>query len=229
MRQVIKKTLFTAMAASSVLSMSGACAHAADAHSETGDSPGVLSGNSIQAPLDVPVNACGNTVDPVGALNPAFGNTCSHGPDEEDAYEQAYERVYQRYQDDGGDGSYRGGHGGSYGDDRYEHDRGYGHDRDYDRGPESGYGDEYGYGHGHGYGYGDDYRRDDHRHAAPTGTHAETHGSPGVLSGNAIQAPVKAPVNLCGNTVNVIALLNPAFGSNCANKESAGPRHARPP
>ncbi|TWE17978.1 chaplin [Kitasatospora atroaurantiaca] len=42
-------------------------------------------------------------------------------------------------------------------------------------------------------------------------------GSPGVLSGNAVQVPVHIPVNLCGNTVNVIAALNPAFGNSCAN------------
>ncbi|GJF29813.1 membrane protein [Kitasatospora sp. NE20-6] len=42
-------------------------------------------------------------------------------------------------------------------------------------------------------------------------------GSPGVLSGNLIQVPVHVPVNLCGNTVNVIGLLNPAFGNSCAN------------
>ncbi|MFE0778565.1 chaplin [Streptomyces sp. NPDC058861] len=42
-------------------------------------------------------------------------------------------------------------------------------------------------------------------------------GSPGVLSGNVIQVPVHIPVNLCGNTVNVIALLNPALGNVCAN------------
>lgn len=41
--------------------------------------------------------------------------------------------------------------------------------------------------------------------------------SPGVLSGNLIQIPVDVPVNVCGNTVNVIALLNPAFGNICAN------------
>ncbi|MDX6763228.1 chaplin [Streptomyces sp. F8] len=38
-------------------------------------------------------------------------------------------------------------------------------------------------------------------------------GSPGVLSGNLLQVPVHVPVNVCGNTVNVIALLNPAFGN----------------
>ncbi|MFD8481179.1 chaplin [Kitasatospora sp. NPDC059673] len=42
-------------------------------------------------------------------------------------------------------------------------------------------------------------------------------GSPGVLSGNLIQIPVHVPVNVCGNTINVIGLLNPAFGNGCAN------------
>ncbi|MCX4778955.1 chaplin [Streptomyces sp. NBC_01264] len=42
-------------------------------------------------------------------------------------------------------------------------------------------------------------------------------GSPGVLSGNVIQVPVHAPLNVCGNTVNVIALLNPSFGNTCVN------------
>ncbi|MGW0333625.1 chaplin ChpH [Streptomyces sp. NPDC003011] len=42
--------------------------------------------------------------------------------------------------------------------------------------------------------------------------------SPGVLSGNVIQVPVHIPVNVCGNTVSVIGLLNPAFGNTCVNK-----------
>ncbi|MEU2394438.1 chaplin [Streptomyces sp. NPDC007369] len=42
-------------------------------------------------------------------------------------------------------------------------------------------------------------------------------GSPGVVSGNLVQVPVDVPVNVCGNTVNVIALLNPAFGNTCVN------------
>lgn len=41
--------------------------------------------------------------------------------------------------------------------------------------------------------------------------------SPGVLSGNVVQVPIHVPVNVCGNTVNVIALLNPAFGNTCVN------------
>ncbi|CAM5531680.1 hypothetical protein SALBM135S_00885 [Streptomyces alboniger] len=39
-------------------------------------SPGVISGNVVQVPVSVPVNACGNTVDVVGVLNPAAGNAC---------------------------------------------------------------------------------------------------------------------------------------------------------
>ncbi|MFI1288391.1 chaplin ChpE [Streptomyces sp. NPDC020792] len=37
-------------------------------------------------------------------------------------------------------------------------------------------------------------------------------GSPGVVSGNLVQAPVHIPVNAVGNSVNVIGVLNPAFG-----------------
>ncbi|MFE5035985.1 chaplin [Streptomyces sp. NPDC056683] len=37
-------------------------------------------------------------------------------------------------------------------------------------------------------------------------------GSLGVLSGNAIQVPMNIPVNACGNTVDVIGLLNTALG-----------------
>ncbi|BFP56163.1 chaplin family protein [Streptomyces fimicarius] len=37
--------------------------------------------------------------------------------------------------------------------------------------------------------------------------------SPGVASGNLVQVPVAVPVNVVGNTVNVVGLLNPAFGN----------------
>ncbi|MEU3281827.1 chaplin ChpE [Streptomyces antibioticus] len=45
------------------------------------------------------------------------------------------------------------------------------------------------------------------------GAHGQAKGSPGVVSGNVVQAPVHIPVNAVGNTVNVIGLLNPAFGN----------------
>lgn len=50
-------------------------------------------------------------------------------------------------------------------------------------------------------------------HADGKATH-----SPGVLSGNLIQVPVHVPVNVCGNTVNVVGVLNPAFGNHCTNR-----------
>jgi hypothetical protein len=42
-------------------------------------------------------------------------------------------------------------------------------------------------------------------------------GSPGFVSGNVIQVPINVPINVCGNTVNIIALLNPSFGNVCVN------------
>ncbi|MFF7387206.1 chaplin [Streptomyces scabiei] len=42
-------------------------------------------------------------------------------------------------------------------------------------------------------------------------------GSPGVLSGNVVQVPIHIPINVCGNTVNVVGLLNPAAGNVCVN------------
>ena len=54
--------------------------------------------------------------------------------------------------------------------------------------------------------------------AADSGAQGTTSGSPGVLSGNQLQVPVHVPVNACGNSVNVIGLLNPASGNACANK-----------
>ncbi|MEV7615587.1 chaplin ChpH [Streptomyces sp. NPDC089799] len=52
---------------------------------------------------------------------------------------------------------------------------------------------------------------------ADAGAQGAAVGSPGVLSGNVVQVPVHVPVNVCGNTVNVIGLLNPAFGNTCVN------------
>ncbi|MEV0924803.1 chaplin, partial [Streptomyces spongiicola] len=138
MRQVTRKGLITVAAAGGVLVLGGGNAHAhggSGAHGGASDSPGVLSGNSVQVPVHVPVNACGNTVDVIGALNPAFGNRCANT-------------------------SQNGG-----------------------------------------------------------GAHAEggASDSPGVASGNSVQAPVHVPVNVCGNSVDVIGALNPAFGNECRN------------
>ncbi|MFK4065169.1 chaplin [Streptomyces sp. NPDC029674] len=52
---------------------------------------------------------------------------------------------------------------------------------------------------------------------ADAGASGAASNSPGVISGNVIQVPVHVPVNLCGNSIDVIALLNPTFGNKCVN------------
>ncbi|MFF4753994.1 chaplin [Streptomyces sp. NPDC002514] len=41
--------------------------------------------------------------------------------------------------------------------------------------------------------------------------------SPGVASGNVAEIPVHVPVNAVGDSVNVVGLLNPAFGNEAEN------------
>ncbi|MER7818424.1 chaplin [Streptomyces sp. NPDC096153] len=50
---------------------------------------------------------------------------------------------------------------------------------------------------------------------ADSGAQGAAVGSPGVLSGNALQAPVHVPANVCGTTLGVVSLLNPAGGNGC--------------
>ncbi|MFJ8711884.1 chaplin [Streptomyces violaceus] len=79
MRQTLSKGAFAAAAATGILSLYGSPALAdADASGVAKDSPGVLSGNSVQVPVHVPVNLCGNTVNGLAALNKAIGNSCKN-------------------------------------------------------------------------------------------------------------------------------------------------------
>jgi hypothetical protein len=167
MRQVTRKGLITMAAAGGALALSGGYAHAdAGASGGATDSPGVLSGNSVQIPVHVPVNVCGNSVDVVALLNPAFGNTCGNGSQ------------------DGSPGKHASGSQVS------------GDLTDASR-PGTG------------------------KHRAPLGGGATAQGvakgSPGVLSGNNIAAPIDIPVNACGNSVTIGGLLNPTFGNDCEN------------
>ncbi|MFG3072490.1 chaplin ChpF [Streptomyces sp. NPDC048225] len=65
-----------------VLSGTGMAMADAGAAGAAVGSPGVLSGNVVQVPIHIPVNVCGNTIDVIGLLNPAFGNTCDNGDDD---------------------------------------------------------------------------------------------------------------------------------------------------
>jgi len=67
-----------AFAAGTLMALGTAAPAMADSGASGGaaGSPGVISGNNVQVPVHVPVNVCGNTIDIIGLLNPAFGNTC---------------------------------------------------------------------------------------------------------------------------------------------------------
>ncbi|MEU0074610.1 chaplin ChpE [Streptomyces sp. NPDC006332] len=72
----LKKAAAVTMVAGGLIAAGAGMASATDAHADgkAVGSPGVASGNLIQAPVHVPVNAVGNSVNVVGVLNPAFGN-----------------------------------------------------------------------------------------------------------------------------------------------------------
>ncbi|GHF28967.1 hypothetical protein GCM10010218_07650 [Streptomyces mashuensis] len=53
--------------------------------------------------------------------------------------------------------------------------------------------------------------------SADAGAQGAAVGSPGVVSGNVIQIPIHVPINLCGNTIDIVGLLNPTFGNVCVN------------
>ncbi|MCU7826321.1 chaplin [Kitasatospora sp. DSM 101779] len=55
--------------------------------------------------------------------------------------------------------------------------------------------------------------------SASAGADGLATNSPGVLSGNVIQIPVHIPVNVCGNSIGVVSILNPATGNACANAD----------
>ncbi|MFC8511429.1 chaplin [Streptomyces sp. NPDC057411] len=76
MSRIAKAVALSVGAAAAVTGAAGVAAADAGAHGAAVHSPGVLSGNVVQVPVHVPVNVCGNTVNVIGALNPAFGNTC---------------------------------------------------------------------------------------------------------------------------------------------------------
>ncbi|WP_415948042.1 chaplin [Streptomyces sp. KLOTTS4A1] len=76
MSRILKAGAVVAGAGAVVAGVSGVAAADAGAQGHASHSPGVLSGNVVQVPIHIPVNACGNTVNLVGLLNPAFGNTC---------------------------------------------------------------------------------------------------------------------------------------------------------
>ena len=76
MSRIAKGLVLSTAAVAAVAGGAGVAAADSGANAAAAHSPGALSGNVIQVPIHVPINVCGNTVDVIGALNPAFGNIC---------------------------------------------------------------------------------------------------------------------------------------------------------
>jgi ChpA-C len=76
MQNIKRSALLVTVTAGIVVGGAGAAMASSTATGAANNSPGVLSGNVVQVPVHVPVNVCGNTVDVIGLLNPAFGNHC---------------------------------------------------------------------------------------------------------------------------------------------------------
>lgn len=197
MRQVLNKSMIVMAAASGILTAVGGYAHAdSSAEGAAVNSPGVGSGNVAQVPVHVPVNACGNTVNAVALLNPSFGNECANV--------------------DSGKGRQHGQDAGRS-DSHSDRDRGY-DSGSYEASDKPG-------DLGHGVPGADSYDADAYQSYGGASAEGVAANSPGVLSGNVIQAPVHIPVNACGNSVNVIGALNAAADNECYNE--SGP--AKPP
>lgn len=193
MRQVTRKGLITMAAAGGVLALSGGYAHAdAGASGGASNSPGVLSGNSVQIPVEVPVNVCGNSVSVVGLLNPTAGNACGNGSGGAAAGRTGSTAGTSGNHTSGShaaDGRNTGGHASQ--------DRG--------QGARTGTGKHRAV------------RSDDGGGATAEGY---AQGSPGLLSGNQVQVPIDIPVNACGNSVTIGGLLNPSLGNSCENEST---------
>ncbi|MCG7205752.1 MULTISPECIES: chaplin [Streptomyces] len=76
MSRIAKGLVLSTAAVAAVAGAAGAAAADSGANGAAAHSPGVISGNVIEVPVHVPVNVCGDTVDVIGLLNPAFGETC---------------------------------------------------------------------------------------------------------------------------------------------------------
>ncbi|MFD3590580.1 chaplin [Streptomyces sp. NPDC058683] len=76
MSRIAKGLVLSTAAVAAVAGGAGVAAADSGANGAAAHSPGVVSGNVIEVPIHVPVNVCGNTIDVIGLLNPAFGETC---------------------------------------------------------------------------------------------------------------------------------------------------------
>lgn len=113
MSRIAKAAVIIAGTGAMALSGAGVAVAGAEAEAAAVNSPGVLSGNIVQVPIDIPINFCGNTINLVGALNPAFGNKCANIQDGKDDGKDSKQDDKGGKQDDKGgydDGKGHNGH-----------------------------------------------------------------------------------------------------------------------
>ncbi|MFB7506925.1 chaplin [Streptomyces broussonetiae] len=146
MNRVTRTGVVTLFVASGAMAVAGPVHADSAADGSAVGSPGLISGNTVQLPVHVPVNICGNTVDVAGLLNPAMGNSCTNAGAKDRAGATGQATAVGRTQD-----------------------------------------------------------------------------SPGVVSGNDLQLPIDLPLNVSGNTVNVVGVGNPVFGNESVNSPDARP------
>ncbi|UNO42822.1 chaplin [Streptomyces sp. MST-110588] len=80
MKDIKKAMAVTIVTGGLVIAGAGvAAAHGTQADGKAANSPGVGSGNPVQVPVHVPVNATGDTANVIGALNPAFADESNNG------------------------------------------------------------------------------------------------------------------------------------------------------
>lgn len=124
----------------------------------TANSPGLVSGNVVQMPIDAPLNVCGITANVVAVYDTAAGNKCANG--------------------------------GEHGHEPMRPHSGYAYGR---RGPSVG-----------------------------AGANAVSANSSGAVTGNVVQVPIEAPINACGDTVDVVGAFNSALDNRCVNETAGG-------
>jgi hypothetical protein len=78
MSRIAKAAAVAAGAGAVVLTGTGLALADSGANGATVDSPGIVAGNNIQAPIHIPANVCNNTINVIGALNPTSGNVCAN-------------------------------------------------------------------------------------------------------------------------------------------------------
>ncbi len=53
---------------------------------------------------------------------------------------------------------------------------------------------------------------------ADSGTEGAAFDAPGVLSGNVLQVPIHVPIDICGDSIDILGLLNPTGWNVCLNR-----------